>query len=84
MIQNTSLESFISILPELGELQNIVYDCIKTHPSVCNHELSCILNKPINSITPRVKELRDLNLVYCVGTKKDRLTNRNVMIWRTK
>ena len=84
MIQRTSLEAYDSIKPELGNMQQEVYKTIEQYPSISNHEISSIIKKPINSITPRVKELRDLNLVYCVGTKKDRITNRNVMCWSVK
>ena len=84
MIQPTSIEAFISIEPELGNMQKAVYDVIKQFPSVSNLDISRILNKPINSITPRVKELRDKNLVYQVGFKVDRITNRRVMCWSVK
>lgn len=84
MIQPTSLEAYDSIKPELGNIQQEVYDTIEKFPTVSNLDISRILNKPINSITPRVKELRDMNLVYYVGTKKDRITNRSVMCWNVR
>ena len=84
MIQETSLESFMQILPELGDRQQQVLDCIRNHISVSNREISSILGLPINSVTPRVKELRDLGFVVCCDIKKDEVTNRNVMCWRIK
>jgi len=84
MIQNTSLESFMQLLPELGELQETVYNCIKSHPGLCNREIGVLIGKPINCVTPRVNELYKLNLVVCIGTKLDKHTDRNVMIWSVK
>ena len=84
MIQLTSLEAFMSVLPELGDRQKQVLDVIRKIPYVCNYEISVILGLPINSVTPRVKELRDLGLVVCLGTKLDKVSNRNVMIWEAK
>ena len=84
MIQNTSLESFMQLLPELGELQETVYNCIKSHPGLCNREIGVLIGKPINCVTPRVKELRNMGLVVNIGIKFDEYTNRNVMIWKVK
>ena len=84
MIQVTSLESFMEILPELGELQGIVYNTIKSHPGLSNREIANIIGKPINCVTPRVKELRNMNLVVNIGIKFDKYTNRNVLIWSVK
>jgi hypothetical protein len=84
MIQLTSLEAFMDIQPDLGFRQKQVLDVIQKMPFVCNYEISVILSLPINSITPRVKELRDLGMVVCMGTKQDRVSKRNVMIWSVK
>jgi hypothetical protein len=84
MIQATSLEAFMDILPELGDRQKQVLDVIRKIPLVCNYEISVILGLPINSITPRVKELRELGMVVCMGTKLDKVSKRNVMIWGVK
>jgi len=84
MIQVTSLESFMEILPELGELQGIVYNAIKTYPGLSNREIANVIGKPINCVTPRVKELRNMGLVVNIGIKFDEYTNRNVMIWKVK
>ena len=82
MIQNTSLEAYKVLTPDLGSLQEIVYNTIMDHPNSCNHELAKILGWEINRITPRVKELRDKGLVVCVCNKIDSSTNRNVMCWK--
>lgn len=83
MIQSTSLEAYLEIQPELGSMQNMVYNLIKVYPGVSNIDISRMLRKPINSITPRVKELRDKGLVVCCGHKHDRITHRRMMKWKT-
>jgi len=82
MIQWTSLDSFNEIKVHLGDLQQQVYDVLEEHPNSSNHDLSRLMGKPINCITPRVKELRDLGLIVNCGFKKDDVTFRNVLIWK--
>lgn len=83
MIQKTSLDSYLEIQPELGEMQRLVFNIIKLYPFSSNHDLSHIMEKPINSITPRVKELRDKGLVLHGGYKDDEITGKRVMTWIT-
>ena len=81
MIQQTSIEAYKEILPELGHRQQIVLDVIACHPGMSNHDIARFLNWEINTITPRVNELRELGVVDYHSTKVDRVTNRNVMTW---
>lgn len=82
MIQNTSLEAYRVLEPDLGFLQKTVYEAIQSNPGFSNHNLAFHLGWEINRVTPRVKELRDKGLVVCIGMKKDEVTNRNVMVWK--
>jgi len=84
MIQPTSLEAFESIQPSLNVRQQQIYDTIKNYPSISNLSISRILGLPINCVTPRVKELRDLGLVVFNDVKKDRVTGRRCMCWKIK
>ena len=81
MIQQTSMEAYDSIKTELGERQQQVYDTIEQHEGVSNLDISQILSLPINSVTPRVKELRNINLVKFHNYKQDPITKRRVMTW---
>ena len=81
MIQPTSLEAYKILTPSLGERQQQVYITITQHPGVSNLDLCRILKLPINSITPRVKELRDKGLVILSGYKKDHITQKRMMCW---
>jgi len=82
MIQPTSLDAYESIKPDLGDMQQQVYMVIKHHPNCSNHDISRILGWEINRVTPRVKELRDKNIVISWSMKIDRLTKRKVMTWK--
>ena len=82
MIQETSLEAYKVLEPELGDRQRTIYNMLKTHPNISNLDISRIMSIPINSVTPRVKELRDKGLVVFSNYKTDRITNRRVMCWK--
>ena len=79
MIQQTSLEAYEKVVRDLGYRQKQVYDVIVSHPGFCNKEIAQYLMLPINSITGRVKELRDMCLVLYFGKKK--YNNCSVMTW---
>lgn len=81
MIQKTSLESYEVLQPELGELQEKVYNVIISHPGMSNHDIARYLGWEINRVTPRVKELRDKGITIHSHTKIDYITKRKVMCW---
>ena len=83
-IQETSLEAFESIRSDIGKMQELMLTTIYANPGMSNHDISRYLCLEINKVTPRVKEIRDMGLVYCSGTKRDRLTGRRVLCWRIK
>ena len=67
-VAQTSLTAYhTKVLPYLPESQLRVYKIIKDATvkgfDVTNQEISNILKIGINRVTPRTKELRDLNLV---------------------
>lgn len=82
MIRQTSLEAYDEILETLGDRQIEVYCVILDYPGICNKEISEHLLLPINCITGRVKELRDLGWVVQDGFKY--YNNRKVMCWKVK
>jgi Mn-dependent DtxR family transcriptional regulator len=80
-VQPTSLEAYTDMLYQLGEKQETILEIIRTHPNVSNHDIARILKWEINRVTPRVYELRNMDLVLDNGLKIDRLTGRRVMKW---
>lgn len=63
MIQNTSLEAHDKILKTLGERQKNVMWALTSGGAMCNLQIAEFLERPINSITPRVLELREIGLI---------------------
>jgi len=83
-IAETSMESYQALTKDdLGKRQCIVFEVLAAHPNRSNRELAELLNWPINTITPRIKELREMGAVARFGLKYDAVTNRNVMTWVT-
>lgn len=77
--QQTSILSFDSIT-NLGERQQNVLNSLQVYGSATNLELSRRLGLPINSITPRVNELREMGLVSMDGTTVE-VTGRKAIVW---
>jgi hypothetical protein len=77
MIQQTSLDSFKETKKNLYNLQKAVYESIFLLENPNNMDISIFLNKPINSITPRVNELYKKGLIRVSGQKIDSRTKRN-------
>ena len=81
-VADTTVESFYKFTPEdLGDRQRQVFLTLRDEGPLSNKQLSSRMNWPINTITPSVKELRDMGLVEEDGTQFDTKTNRREMIW---
>ena len=79
--QITSYIAFQEVLCSLGERQKLVLKAIKKIQPCSNLEISKLLNKPINTITPRCQELRKKGLVIYYKRDICRYTNRLVTYW---
>ena len=83
-IQETSIISLYSILSELGDRQKEVLVALK-HLKVANNlMISRYLNLPINSITPRINELRKKGLVIKHHVSACPITGRSSIFWIIK
>ena len=69
---------------DIGKRQSAVLSCLLNHGPLSNKELSDQMLLPINTITPRVKELRDLGLVELDHIHLDNSTNRPEQVWRVR
>ena len=81
-VQSTSLEAYLDIMPHLSKQQNLVYNIIKHYKGSSNLDISRVMRRPINSITPRVYELRELNLIEFSHKKRDRITGKSCRCWK--
>jgi hypothetical protein len=80
-VQDTSLAAYYSFTEDdLGERQLAVYNELSKCPG-SNKELAMRMHWPINTITPRCKELRDMGAVIEFGKQLDPKTNRQEMVW---
>lgn len=81
-IQQTSIEAYSNIQKSLGDRQRQVYDKLKEMGSATNTMISKALALPINSITPRVYELRMMKLVGVSHQDFCPLTLKKAIFWK--
>ncbi len=77
-----SLMAWVQIYNDLGRRQRVVLEAIKRRPNSNNREIAESLGLPINTVTPRVKELRSLGVVINSGYKIDVKTKKKTNTWR--
>lgn len=74
--------SFISILDKLSEMQYRVFTVIEKNEPIGNEEIAMIMNKYPHEVTPRVKELREKELVEYAGEGRSERSGRKISLWR--
>lgn len=83
-IRDTSLDAYKSIKKELGKRQQQVLEVIHYYGEANNLMISKKLGIPINSITPRVNELRKMGMVIEAYKDKCPYTKRVSIYWRKR
>jgi len=59
MIQQTSMLAFLTdVKPKLNQKQHEVYRAIQEYGPITNKQLAEVMKRPVNTVTPRVLELR--------------------------
>ena len=83
-VRSTSRRAyFTEVHPKLNEKQTQVYVALQMASRACNNqEISEYLGWPINSVTPRVQELRELGKVEEAFRAVYPKTNRKVIYWQ--
>jgi len=79
-VRMTSIDSYKSIVDELGPRQKLVYAALTVSPKT-NQELSDFLGLPINQITPRTNELCEAGIVKYGGVKVSEKTHKRQIVW---
>lgn len=79
-MQPTSLTAYRDVQPSLGERQALVLAALEGE--MTNLEVARKLGWEINTLTPRMKELRDLGLVAQDGKRSCKITGNTAMTWR--
>jgi len=81
-VQQTSLLAYYDIYGSLGKRQEQVYIVIREKEAINNRMIGELLGLPINSVTPRVRELVEKGLVKQSHIAKDTVTNTKTIFWR--
>lgn len=81
MVQQTSLLAYRS-LERIGQKQKVCYETIKRMGAASNYDIARALGWEINRVTPRVKELRELNFVEEAYREVHPATDRKVIFWK--
>lgn len=80
-MQQTSLDAYESIKPELPGRKEQVLNALGSIGPMSNKELSIMLNLPINQITGRTRELVKAGRVYKYDKVLDLISNYPVIRW---
>ena len=83
-MQLTSLLAWNEVKHTLGPRQSAVLSVLETKGPCNNLEIARYLELPINSITPRCKELRLKGLVCEREQRPCSITGRQSIIWEVK
>ena len=80
----TSILAYAEVLDNLSERQTQVYVVIRNLKRCNNQMIANFLRLPINSITPRVNELRKLHIVMMDKKELCPYTKRLTCYWRVR
>ncbi len=85
-MQETSLDAFESIKPELKLKRKKVYEAIKLQGSqgATLFELVKMIGRPVNEISGRVTELRKAFMIEEFGKRTNPDTLKNAIVWKAK
>jgi predicted transcriptional regulator len=72
--------AYRSILPRLSDKQLEVFEAIQDIQPCSNKDIKKYLGWEINSVTPRVKELREIGVIRQLGVKEED-SGRIAMTW---
>lgn len=82
LMQQTSLFVYnTKIKPKLSERQKLVYEKLQTQRNFTNKELAYAFSCDACSITGRIKELRDMDLVRFSEKRKCKITGNTAIAW---
>ena len=83
-MQQTSLQAFEDIKDTLGRRQLQVYRTIIVLGSATDYKIANWLHWPINWVTGRRNELEKNGYIYCIGTAKNPMTNKQNRLYAIK
>lgn len=82
-VQDTSIQAYRSILPNIGEKQQLIYDTIRNMISPpTDAEMAKYLDVDTRVVAPRRNELMHLGSIIEVGKRKCTVTHKTAKIWK--
>ncbi len=82
MTQQTSIQAYKDIIPELGARQKAVLALFTDrHVLLTNNEIADKLRWAINTVTPRVFEVRQKGKLIARGKRPCKITGRTGITW---
>ena len=81
---DTSLWAYAQATQDLGAKQKEVIDALRFFPDATNAEIAARLGWPVNRITPRMLELRTMELVLEAGRRRCKVTGSMAHAWKAK
>ena len=80
MVRYTSIKAYYEEIPKLSTKRRKILRAF-VDGDMSNREASLLLNIPINQVTGRVLELRQMGLLVEKGREIDQMTKKLVTIW---
>ena len=84
-VQETSKDAYHGeVVPKLGAKQREVLSVLEKFEDMTNKEISDYIGNPINTVTPRILELRKKGEVVLSQIRLDKTTGMKAMAWKLK
>lgn len=77
-------KAYKDVLDRLNKEQKRVYDVIRDYEPIYSERIALILGKYPHVITPRVLELREMNLIEYAGEGISETSGHKVSLWKMK
>ena len=81
-----SIDSYFEMINagELGEKQIAVLNFIRKNPNCSYNDIARVMHQHHNTVTARIKELRDMGYIKLSGTKTDEITHKTNNTYRVR
>lgn len=81
-----SIEAYIDLKEsgEMGRSQKKIFDFIRSNPNCSYNDIARVLHLHHNTVTARIKELRNDGYIICCGSKIDPITGKSNNMYRVR
>ncbi len=83
-------ESYEAIQPKVPDRKALILEVLEKGPKTAHEIVEALLRERIipyydrNFVSPRLTELKEMELVEVIGSKYERRTDRKVSVWKLK